>query len=383
MTGPFTRVDARRVVVVGVTGSIGRQAVEVIERSPRLTLVGAVAAHDAAGLQAAGRRLGCDHLALVHAEPKDRRWEDADPAGFLRLAAPDLVLNAAVGVAGLPWTLATIDAGADLALANKESLVAGGTVITERLAAGRSRLLPVDSEHSALHQLMEAYRPSVVTMTITASGGPFRNRRWADLRGVSVDAALHHPTWSMGPKNTLDSATLVNKGLELIEASYLFGLPEQQIDVAVQPRSVVHASVRLRDGTEIATLSRPDMRRSISYALHHPDVVDIGLGTDAFADLGVLELEPAPADYPAIGLARRALRDAAHGGTAAYNAANEEAVAAFLAGRIRFTDVTDVIERALDQLPRDEVGDIAAVMRTDALARASARAKIEDLAIVS
>jgi 1-deoxy-D-xylulose-5-phosphate reductoisomerase len=370
----------RRVAIIGVTGSVGRQAVEVIERSPRLELAGAVALHDASGLAAAGARLGCEHLALVETTPdKQRSWADPTPEHFLRAVKPDIVLNAVVGVAGLAWTLAAIEAGHDLALANKESLVAGGRVVTERLAASASRLLPVDSEHSALHQLLAGHRHDAVTLTITASGGPFRGHRWADLRDVTVEEALAHPTWAMGRKNTLDSATLVNKGLELIEASYMFDWPEERIEVAVQPRSIIHAAITLRDGTQVANVSPPDMRRSISYALHHPECVNIGLPNRPLAGLGTLELEPAPADFPGLALARAALHAQDHGGTAAFNAANEEAVAAFIAGRIRFTGITDVIAHALNDLAATPIATIADVLAADARARETAQAMISSI----
>nr|AEQ66843.1 1-deoxy-D-xylulose-5-phosphate reductoisomerase B [Streptomyces lavendulae] len=374
----------RRVAVIGVTGSVGRQAVEVIERSPRLEMVGAVALRDAGGLAAAGARLGCEHLALIETATDDRRsWADPTPERFLHAVKPDVVLNAVVGVAGLAWTLAAIDAGHDIALANKESLVAGGRVVNERLAASSSRLLPVDSEHAALHQLLEGHRHHAQTLTITASGGPFRGRRWADLHDVTVEAAMAHPTWAMGNKNTLDSATLVNKGLELIEASYMFDWPQERIEIAVQPRSVIHAAITLRDGTHVANVSPPDMRRSIAYALHHPECVDIGLPHVPLAGLGTLELEPEPEDFPGLALSRAALRAQDHGGTAAFNAANEEAVAAFIAGRIRFTDITEIIARALDDLAPTPVTTLADVLAADARARQTARAVISARAVSS
>jgi 1-deoxy-D-xylulose-5-phosphate reductoisomerase len=379
---PEPRLDRpRRVAIIGATGSVGRQAVDVIERSPHLELAGAVALRDAAGLAAAGARLGCEHLALIEPAAGDQRsWADPSPEMFLRAVRPDIVLNAVVGIAGLAWTLAAIDAGHDLALANKESLVAGGRVVLDRLAASTSRLLPADSEHAALHQLLEGHRDQAETLTITASGGPFRGRRWADLQDVTVGQALKHPTWTMGQMNTLGSATLVNKGLELIEASYMFDWPEDRIEVAVQPRSVIHAALTLRDGTQVANVSEPEFRRSISYALHHPECVDIGLPSRPLAGLGTLELEPVPADFPAIALARAALRARDHGGTAAFNAANEEAVEAFTAGRIRFTDITDVIAHALDDLVAVPISTIADVLAADARARESARAMISSLA---
>ena len=286
-----------------------------------------------------------------------------------------MVLNAAVGSAGLTWTLETVRRRLDLALANKESLVAGGPVVARIIRDSGAKVVPVDSEHSALHQLLEFSR-NVRTLTITASGGPFRGRPWAELADVTVEAALKHPNWAMGRKNTIDSATLVNKGLEMIEARYLFDWPADDIEVAVQAQSVLHAAVTLTDGTLVATLSPPDMRRSISYALHHPDSVDIGLPPARVADLGPLAFEPVPADFPGVPLAREAMRLEDRGGTAAYNAANEVAVEAFLGGALGFTEIVEVIEAALDRLPQAPVTTVDEVLALDADVRAVARERV-------
>jgi 1-deoxy-D-xylulose-5-phosphate reductoisomerase len=374
-------VDRRRVVIVGASGSIGRQARDVVARSDILEVVGLAVRGDTGTLLDAARETGCRQVAVMDAAARATLGTaglpggvtvHGEPAALLDAAQPDVVLNAAVGSAGLVWTLETVGRRLDLALANKESLVAGGPVVARIIRESGAKVVPVDSEHSALHQLLELSR-NVRTLTITASGGPFRGRRWADLADVTVEAALKHPNWAMGPKNTLDSATLVNKGLEMIEARYLFDWPADDIEVAVQAQSVLHAAVTLTDGTLVATLSPPDMRRSISYALHHPDSVDIGLPPARVADLGPLAFEPVPPDYPAVPLAREAMRLEERGGTAAYNAANEVAVAAFVAGALRFTEIVEVIEAALDRLPAAPVTTVDEVLALDAEVRTVAR----------
>jgi 1-deoxy-D-xylulose-5-phosphate reductoisomerase len=374
-------VDRRRVVIVGASGSIGRQAREVVARSDILEVVGLAVLRDTGTLVEAVRETGVREVAVLDATARDGLpaagipggvTVHAEPAALLDATQPDVVLNAAVGSAGLTWTLETAARRLDLALANKESLVAGGPVVARILRESGAKVVPVDSEHSALHQLLEFSR-NVRTLTITASGGPFRGRPWAELAEVTVEAALKHPNWAMGQKNTIDSATLVNKGLEMIEARYLFEWPADDIEVAVQAQSVLHAAVTLTDGTLIATLSPPDMRRSISYALHHPDSVDIGLPPARVADLGPLAFEPVPADYPGVPLAREAMRLEDRGGTAAFNAANEVAVAAFLGGALRFTEIVEVIEAALDRLPAAPVTTVDEILALDSEVRAVAR----------
>ena len=377
-------MDRRRVVIVGASGSIGRQAREVVARSDILEVVGLAVLRDTGTLVEAARETGAREVAVLDAAARDGLAAagvpggvtvHAEPAALLDATQPDVVLNAAVGAAGLTWTLETAARRLDLALANKESLVAGGPVVARILRESGAKVVPVDSEHSALHQLLEFSR-NVRTLTITASGGPFRGRPWAELADVTVEAALKHPNWAMGQKNTIDSATLVNKGLEMIEARYLFDWPADDIEVAVQAQSVLHAAVTLTDGTLIATLSPPDMRRSISYALHHPDSVDIGLPPARVADLGPLVFEPVPADFPGVPLAREAMRLEDRGGTAAFNAANEVAVAAFLGGALRFTEIVEVIEAALDRLPDAPVTTVAEVLALDAEVRAVARERV-------
>lgn len=377
-------MDKRRVVIVGASGSIGRQARDVVARSDILEVVGLVVRRDTDTLLQAAGETGCRDVAVMDHEartalgaaggPADLTVHP-DPAALLDATQPDLVLNAAVGAAGLTWTVETAARGLDMALSNKESLVAGGPVVARILRDSGAKVVPVDSELSALHQLLEFSR-HVRTLTITASGGPFRGRPWAELAEVTVEEALNHPNWAMGTKNTLDSATLINKGLEMIEAHYLFDWPADDIVVAVQAQSVLHAAVTLTDGTLVATLSPPDMRRSISYALHHPDSVDIGLPPATAADLGPLDFEPAPADYPAVPLAREAMRLEERGGTAAFNAANEVAVEAFVGGALRFTGIIEVIEAALDRLPAAAVTTVDEVLALDGEVRAITRERV-------
>jgi 1-deoxy-D-xylulose-5-phosphate reductoisomerase len=335
----------RKVALLGATGSIGRQALEIIQDNPGLELAAAASGSQRIDDLAPHTQVGGDLTEL------------------LERAEPDLVLNAVVGFAGLPATLWALEHGVELALANKESLVAGGELCLAALKRGGGRLLPVDSEHSAALQCLEGRDPGTVdSLVLTASGGPFRGRSAAELAGVTPEQALNHPTWNMGPKITVDSATLANKGLELIEAHFLFDLSYEQIEVVVHPQSVVHALVRFRDGASLAHLGYPDMRVPISYALTYPErAATPVLGLDAAAGL-VLEFEaPDLQTFPLLRLAREA---GERGGTypCAYNAANEVAVAAFLEGRIGFTEiparVSDVLA-TVDGVPARDLDDLA------------------------
>ncbi len=267
---------------------------------------------------------------------------------LLDRAEPDLVLNAVVGFAGVGATLWALERGVTLALANKESLVAAGELALAAWKHGGGLLVPVDSEHSAVFQCLEGRAPETIeSIVLTASGGPFRNHSRADLESVTVEEALAHPTWSMGPKITIDSATLANKGLELIEAHFLFGLEFERIDVVVHPTSVVHALVRFRDGAALAHLGYPDMRVPISFALTFPDRRPTPVPALDFSEAMTLEFEPPDEErFPLLGLAREA---GERGGTypCAFNAANEVAVAAFLDGRVGFTDIAFLVETAL------------------------------------
>jgi 1-deoxy-D-xylulose-5-phosphate reductoisomerase len=280
------------------------------------------------------------------------------------------VLNALVGSAGLGPTVAALGEGIDLALANKESLVVGGELVTALAEATGARIVPVDSEHTALHQLIAGQPPgSVRRMTITASGGPFRGRRREELADVTVQEALAHPTWSMGGKITIDSATLMNKGLEVMEAHHLFGTPYELIDVLVHPQSLIHGLVQLADGAMLAHLGPPDMRIAISYALHGGESAQLPIEPLDLAAIGSLTFEPV--DLETFGCLRLALQAAREGGTApcVLNAANEVAVHAFLQGRLRFLQIPEVIERALERAGSAPVTAFQSLYEADRLAR--------------
>jgi 1-deoxy-D-xylulose-5-phosphate reductoisomerase len=373
----------RRLLVLGSTGSIGTQALEVAGRSGELEVVGLSAARSWERLLAQARALGVARVALTDPDAAARAAETwtggevlAGPEGLVRLiveSGAELVLNALVGAAGLGPTVAALGEGTDLALANKESLVVGGELVTALAQATGARIVPVDSEHSALHQLIGAERPGTIErLVLTASGGPFRGRTRAELEGVTVEQALAHPTWEMGGKITIDSATLMNKGLELIEAHHLFGTPYEHIDVVVHPQSIVHALVHLCDGATLAHMGHPDMRVPISYALHHPERADVPVPRLDLAQVGALTFEPVDEEaFPCLRLARAA---AAAGGTApcVLNAANEIAVGAFLDGRLPFTGIPAVIERALDELGSARVHSFESLYEADREARGAA-----------
>jgi 1-deoxy-D-xylulose-5-phosphate reductoisomerase len=350
-------VRERRIALLGATGSIGRQALEIIAADPALHVC--ALASGSSPLDDLAADLGVAHVQV-----------GGDLTDVLEASQPDLVLNAVVGFAGVGATLWALERGVTLALANKESLVAAGVLALDAWKRGGGLLLPVDSEHSALFQCLEGRDPETIhSVVLTASGGPFRNRSRDELESVTVEEALAHPTWSMGPKITVDSATLANKGLELIEAHYLFGLEYDSIDVVVHPTSVVHALVRFRDGASLAHLGYPDMRVPISYALTYPDrrATPVPL-LDLSAPLR-LEFEPPdPRRFPLLGLARAA---GERGGTypCAFNAANEVAVAAFLDGRIRFLEIARLVEDTLEAVDGSTAGDYQALVEADEEAR--------------
>jgi 1-deoxy-D-xylulose-5-phosphate reductoisomerase len=371
----------RRILIVGSTGSIGTQALDVVERNPELEVVGLAAASSWELLLEQAKRHGVTRVALADEDAAARASEHADlevlagPEGLVELITDtdcDLVLNALVGSAGLGPTVAALGEGIDLALANKESLVVGGELVTTLAEATGAQLLPVDSEHSALFQLITGERPGTVDrLVLTASGGPFRGR--GDLDAVTREEALAHPTWDMGGKISIDSATLMNKGLELIEAHHLFGVPYDRIDVVVHPQSIVHAMVHLNDGASLAHLGYPDMRVPISYALNYPDRVDVPIRPLDLVELGALTFEAPDLDsFPCLRLAREA---AIAGGTApcVLNAANEVAVYAFLAGDLSFVGIPRVIESTLSELPAQPVRHFSDLYAADAQAREVAR----------
>jgi 1-deoxy-D-xylulose-5-phosphate reductoisomerase len=378
----------RRLLILGSTGSIGTQALDVLERSGELELVGLSAERSWEALVAQAQRTGVRRIALADADAGARAaeaWTDGEvltgAEGLVRLvteSGADLVLNALVGSAGLGPTVAALGEGIDLALANKESLVVGGELVTQLAEATGARILPVDSEHAALHQLLAGVPAGgAVGLTITASGGPFRGRTRAELGSVTVEEALAHPTWAMGGKITIDSATLMNKGLEVIEAHHLFGVRYEDIDVVVHPQSIVHGLVRLPDGAALAHLGPTDMRVAISYALHGGESADVPARPLDLVAAGRLDFEPVDDDaFPCLGLARAAAQE---GGTApcALNAANEIAVHAFLSGRLAFTGIAEVIERTLQELPAVPVHAFDSLYEADREARAVAAAHVE------
>jgi 1-deoxy-D-xylulose-5-phosphate reductoisomerase len=389
------------VSLAGSTGSIGTQTLEVLAAEPeRFELV---------ALGASGRRLD---LLVEQAErfrPKVVAVADAERAGELARRLPDVevrggddglaslgaeadvCVNGVVGFAGLEVTLAALEAGRRLALANKESLIAGGPVVQAARRTPGAELVPVDSEHGAIHQCLRSRDPDgparVASLVLTASGGPFRGRSRDDLAHVTIDDALAHPTWSMGPKITVDSSTLMNKGLEVIEAHELFGAPAgaagvgigfDHIEVVVHPQSVVHSMVTYTDGSTIAQLSLPDMRLPIGYALAWPDRIATAHGAIDWTALARLDFEPPDLEsFPCLSLAFQAGR--AGGGAPAWlNAANEVAVEAFLDGRIRWVDIAAIGAAVLDRHDGAPLVTATDVIAADARARRTARSLVAD-----
>ena len=360
-------MNKRRVAVLGSTGSIGRQALEVIRAFPDLFELTALAAgSDQAGVMAQAQEHAVEVVGLG----------EADAVGLAGWDGADVVLNAIVGAAGLRASVAALEAGKTLALANKESLVAGGEVCSRAATSGGGTIVPVDSEHAALSQALSGVpRAEVRRIIITASGGPFRTR--ADLTSVTPDEALAHPTWTMGPKITVDSATLMNKGLEVIEAHHLFGLEYDHIDVVVHPQSVVHGVVETVDGSMLMQAAPTDMRIPIQAALSFPDRLESDWGEFDLAGLGELSFEPADTErFPALELAYEAGR-AGESYPAALNAANEIAVGAFLSDRLSFPGIWDVVGSVLSAHEGIVVTDVDSVMEVDAWARANATQAIE------
>jgi 1-deoxy-D-xylulose-5-phosphate reductoisomerase len=379
------------VALVGSTGSIGTQAVDVIAAEPdryRVVALAAASSIDVLGAQA--HQLRPEVVAVADAELAPK-LEELVPAGTEVLGGiealatisreADVVLNAVVGFAGLPVTMAALEAGRRLALANKESLIAGGPVVQRARATPGAEIIPVDSEHCAIHQcLRTGARREVRRIVITASGGPFRGREAKDLADVTVEEALAHPTWSMGPKITIDSSTLMNKGLEVIEAHELFGLAFEDIDVVVHPQSIVHSMVEFTDGSTVAQLAGPDMRLPIGYALAYPDRSSVPFGALDWAEARSLDFEAPDFDaFPCLGLAYQAGR---MGGTApaCLNAANEVGVAAFLEGVITWRAIADVIREVLEDQGGTTANTVDVVIDADREARERARRAVQQRA---
>jgi 1-deoxy-D-xylulose-5-phosphate reductoisomerase len=362
---PEIRGPHRRIVVLGSTGSIGRQALDVIRANPhRFELVGLCAGTDAGAV--ADQARGLD--GVVTGVGTDAAVELAG------LPEADTVLNGIVGAAGLAASIAALDAGKVLALANKESLVAGGEACLAAAARGGGSIIPVDSEHAALAQCLATLdRDAVARIVITASGGPFRGLR--DTSQVTPDEALAHPTWSMGPKITVDSATLMNKGLEVIEAHHLFGFPYDDISVLVHPQSIVHGMVELKDGTTIMQAAPPDMRIPIQAALGGGRFPSAIPSVD-FAAVGTLSFEPVDtARFPSLSLAYDAGRQA-RSYPAVLNAANEVAVESFLEGRVSFDEIPRIVHSVVEAHDPVDVMELDAVLAVDDWARRRAREAI-------
>ncbi len=383
---------AKRLLILGSTGSIGTQALDVLRGSEELELVGLSAERSWETLVEQARAHGVDRVALADehaAREAARAWPEGEvlsgAEGLVRLvveSGAELVLNALVGSAGLGPTVATLGEGIDLALANKESLVVGGELVVALAEATGAQIVPVDSEHTALHQLLCGQPPGAVErLTITASGGPFRGRAREQLAEVSVEQALAHPTWAMGGKITIDSATLMNKGLELMEAHHLFGTPYERIDVVVHPQSLIHGLVQLADGAMLAHIGPKDMRIAISYALHGAISVGLPIEPLDLVQVGSLTFEPCDLQaFPCLRLAREA---AQAGGTApcVLNAANEIAVHAFLAGQLPFLGIPEVIERTLHTLGNSPVRAFESLYEADREARATAEGAVAVVAL--
>ena len=370
----------KTVAIVGSTGSIGTQALDVVAAAPDEFRVAALAANRSAELLVEQVRAFRPEVVAVVDDEAAAEVEAALPQGveLLRGAGAlaevatraDIVLNAVVGFAGLPVTLAALRSGRTLALANKESLIAGGPVVQRARRESGAEIIPVDSEHCAVHQCLRGQpRQRLARVVLTASGGPFRGRTRDELTGVTVEDALAHPTWRMGPKITVDSATLANKGLELIEAHFLFGLAYDQIEVVVHPASIVHAIARFRDGAALAHLGYPDMRVAISYALTHPDRRPTPVAPLDLAGGVTLEFEaPDLETFPLLALARHA---GELGGTypCIFNAANEVAVSAFLERRLPFLGIAEVVGNTLAAADGAPARDVDELREADRLAR--------------
>lgn len=362
-----------RLALLGATGSIGRQVCDLVERYPdRFCLRTVVAGHDAAGLETIARRHPGVRSLIAAGADKPAATRSIEEA--MQEPEVDIVVVAVSGSAALGPTLAALDAGKDIALATKEVLVMAGDLVRERMRRHGSKLLPVDSEHSAIWQCLWGEQPSSVRkLILTGSGGPFLRRPIETLENVSVAEALTHPRWRMGPKITVDSATMMNKGLEIIEAHYLFEVPFPQIEVLVHPQSVVHSMVQFIDGSIKAQLGVPDMHLPIAVALGYPDRLPEVTAPPELGVIGELTFEPVDDKrYPAISLARSA---GEAGGTApaVLNAANEVAVELFLQGRLRFVDIIPAVRSCLEASATSAATSLEAVLAADAWARAYVR----------
>ena len=385
---------SRRLTLLGATGSVGSSAADVISFSPDSFEVHAVTAHsNGAKLAVTARRLRARRAVVVDEKSLATLRDDLFGTGISAAAGDeameeaaaepvDMVLSAIVGAAGLKATAAAIQSGSNIALANKECLICAGTAFMALARKHNVRVLPVDSEHNALYQLIDKRDPGEIeTYTLTASGGPFRTWAAERLATATPQQAVAHPVWSMGAKISVDSATLMNKGLELIEAHHLFGIPPGKLAVLVHPQSVVHAMITFGDGSVHAELGPADMRRPIGYCLHWPERAAKPVATLDLAAIGKLDFEqPDIGRFPALGLAKEALRSR-NGAATVLNAANEVAVAAFLAGQIAFTAIPQIVEISLTAAESEgllaEPASIDEALALDSLARKIARADLK------
>ncbi len=379
-------VAVRSVTVLGSTGSVGASTVDLLAANPgRFRVHALVGGRNATALAEQARRLGAAVAVIADPAAEAALAQALAGSGVATGAGPDAVLRAAgepvdwtmaaiTGAAGLPSTLAAIERGGAVALANKEALVCAGEVMLRAVRDAGATLLPVDSEHNAIFQaLAENNHGAVEKIALTASGGPFRTASPEEMARATPEAALRHPVWSMGAKISIDSATMFNKGLELIEAARLFGLPESRIDVLVHPQSVVHGIVYYQDGSMLAQMGSPDMRIPIAHALAWPGRIATSCPRLDLAALGQLSFfPPDEARFPALRLARDALR-AGGGAPTILSAANEVAVEAFLARRLGFTEIAALVERVLDRLGSPAADSLEAVMALDGAARQAAR----------
>ena len=384
--------EQRSITVLGATGSVGCSTLDLVERAPERFRVEALTANRSAeALAQQAKRCGARFAAVadetaygdLKAALSGSGIETAAGSAAIEEAAArssDFVMAAIVGSAGLGPTLAAIRRGALVGLANKEALVTAGDIVIQEAAAKGATLLPVDSEHNAIFQVLDrGGMDQVERILLTASGGPFRELSREEMRGVTPEQAVKHPNWSMGAKISVDSATMMNKGLEVIEAHYLFGLPEERIGILVHPQSVVHSIVGYRDGSMLAQLGAPDMRVPIAHCLAWPKRMEAPVDLLDLAKLATLTFEaPDEARFPGLRLARAALQEG-QGAPAVLNAANEEAVAAFLAGRIGFLDIAGIVERTLEQVPRRQVDSLEVALALDLEGREKSRDLMTDL----
>ena len=376
----------RRITVLGSTGSVGKSTVSLLEAAPegQFDIVALVAGRDWQGLAAQARRLKARHAVLADPSQYAALKEALAGTDIQVAAGPEAVIAAAslpadwtmaaiVGAAGLPATMAALARGGVMAIANKESLVCAGEPVLAAARAGGATILPVDSEHNAIFQALDMRDPSAVAKIIlTASGGPCRTMSLAEMAAVTPEVAVRHPIWSMGAKISVDSATMFNKGLELIEAARLFPVPESRIEVLVHPQSTVHGLVQYTDGSVLAQLGTPDMRTPIAHALAWPARMAASVPPLDLIALGKLEFfAPDPVRFPALRLSREALR-AGRGAPTILNAANEIAVGLFLEKRLRFLDIAAVVDETLSRLGAPEAADLPAIMAHDAAARSQA-----------